>query len=245
MTQKCSRLCKFILSVSRRSRYTFLSSKSHGVSHFSFSFFKNDEALALSQRVVSLYTLTLNASAIQLNSFARRALSHLTKTFNPSLYKAFIDVWGTHIVTSSLIGGMIEERAKVKRCFRASDNAMFAECLPFNNRSHINSSCAYYAAQTRVISKRRLGGDTDINHEHQWRNTLATGPALVQILEMVPWYEFVSDAAVKQNLQSAISCRQENIASVQEEAVLQIDARLLPCIAGAYKMIRQIHWRNS
>ncbi|CAF4384571.1 unnamed protein product, partial [Rotaria magnacalcarata] len=80
------------------------------------SYFNREEALALSQRVIGLYTLSLNASTVQLNVFARRALSKLTATFDPELYEGFLDAWGTHIITKSLLSGMIEERAKVMRC---------------------------------------------------------------------------------------------------------------------------------
>ncbi|CAF4290208.1 unnamed protein product [Rotaria socialis] len=195
------------------------------------SYFGHGEALALSQRPIGLYTMSLNASTVELNSFALRALSHLTAMFDIDLYEDFIDAWGTHIITKSLVGGMIEERAKVTRCFRAADNGMFARCIPFWDRRLISSSCAYYAAQTRVISKRLLGGNVQVDHEDEWKRTLAAGPALLQILEMVPWYDFVTDAAVKKNLHTVIRYRLRNVDNLQAQAVRQADARLSPCVS--------------
>ncbi|CAF2073549.1 unnamed protein product [Rotaria magnacalcarata] len=162
------------------------------------SYFDHGEALALSQRSIGLYTMTLNSSTVELNSFARRALSHLTAMFDIDLYEDFIDAWGTHIITKSLVGGMIEERAK-----------------------------------TRVISKRLLGGNVEVDHEDEWKRTLAVGPALLQILEMVPWYDFVTDAAVKKNLHTVIRYRLRNVDNLQAEAVRQVDARLSPCVSGS------------
>lgn len=196
-------------------------------------FFKNGDSLALSQRAIGLYTLSLNASTMQLNAWARHALSQLTATCNPDLYEAFVDVWGTHIITRSLIGGMVEERAKVIRCHRASDDVMFARCIPFRNRQPINSTaCAYYAAQARAISRRYLGGNIDLDDEDDWKKTIASGPALLQILEMVPWHDFIRDPAVKRNLQSVIRYRQKMMDILQTEAVRQIDARSLSCNSG-------------
>ncbi|CAF4341955.1 unnamed protein product, partial [Rotaria magnacalcarata] len=90
-----------------------------------------------------------------------------------------------------------------------------------------------YAAQTRVISKRLLGGNVEVDHEDEWKRTLAVGPALLQILEMVPWYDFVTDAAVKKNLHTVIRYRLRNVDNLQAEAVRQVDARLSPCVSGS------------
>ncbi|CAF3325101.1 unnamed protein product [Rotaria socialis] len=201
-------------------------------------YFKNrDEALALSQRVIGLYTLRINASAIQLNEFALRALSQLTATFDADLYEDFLNTWGTHIITRSLVGGMIEERATVPRCSHVSDDARFAHCVPFSDSGPISSNCTYYASQIRVISKRLLGGNVEINNENQWRRTLAVRPALLQILEMVPWSDFITDNAVKQNLIAIMRNRQRYFDFIQAASVELVDSRLQPCVSGAQKMI--------
>ncbi|CAF1619131.1 unnamed protein product [Rotaria magnacalcarata] len=197
------------------------------------NYFNHEEALALSQRVIGLYTLTINASAVQLNEFALHALSHLTATFDSDLYEDFINTWGTHIITRSLVGGMIEERAKVPRCSRIFDNARLAHCIPFSDRGPISSNCTYYTDQMRLISKRRLGGDVEIDNDNEWKRTLATGPALLQILEMVPWYDFITDKAVKQNLITIMRYRQTNFDFSQAESARLVDSRLQPCISGS------------
>jgi hypothetical protein len=46
----------------------------------------------------------------------------------------------------------------VKRCYHAGDSDAVARCRPFSDRGPTTSECVYYAGQTRVISKRRLGG---------------------------------------------------------------------------------------
>ncbi|CAF4391784.1 unnamed protein product, partial [Rotaria magnacalcarata] len=200
-------------------------------------YFNREEALALSQRVIGLYTLTLNASTVQLNEFARHALSQLTTTFDSDLYEDFINTWGTHVITRSLVGGMIEERAKVPRCSRVYDDASFVHCMPFGDRGPISSNCTYYTAQIRVISKRLLGGNVEIANENEWKRTLAVGPALLQILEMVPWYEFITNNAVKQNLITIMRYRQTNFDFIQAESARLVDSRLQPCISGAQTII--------
>ncbi|CAF1679348.1 unnamed protein product [Rotaria magnacalcarata] len=197
------------------------------------NYFSREEALALSQRVIGLYTLTLNVSTFRINEFASRAISQLTATFDSDLYEDFVDTWGTHIITRSLVGGMIEEQAKVVRCSRVSDDARFAHCIPFGDRGPISSNCTYYTDRMRVISKRRLGGNQEIDNDNEWKRTLATGPALLQILEMVPWFEFVTDNAVKQNLITIIRYRQRHFDVSQAESVRLVDSRLQPCVSGA------------
>ncbi|CAF3993543.1 unnamed protein product [Rotaria magnacalcarata] len=204
-------------------------------------YFENrEEALALSQRVIGLYTLTINASAVKLNEFARRALSQLTATFDSDLYGDFLNTWGTHIITRSLVGGMIEEKAKVVRCSRVSDDARFAHCIPFGDRGSISSNCKYYSDQMRLISKRRLGGNVEIENDNEWKRTLAVGPALLQILEMVPWYDFVTDNSVKQNLIAIMQYRQTHFDVIQAESARLVDARLQPCVSGAETVINSL-----
>ena len=163
--------------------------------------------MALSQRVVGLYILALKPSSIKLNPFARRALSQLPAVHDVDLYEEFLDAWGTHIITASLVGGMVEERASVKRCFIATSKDAFERCIPFSSRSQTGPDCGYYASQARVTSKRRLGGNVQAENDNKWKRTLAVAPALLQILAMIPWYEFVSNERVKQNLRVSIQCR--------------------------------------
>ncbi|CAF4645861.1 unnamed protein product [Rotaria socialis] len=76
------------------------------------SYFAHGHALALSQRVIGLYTLTINASTIQLNPFARHAVSQLTTTFDPDLYEDFVEAWETHIITRSLYDFVTDNSVK-------------------------------------------------------------------------------------------------------------------------------------
>ena len=188
--------------------------------------------MALSQRVVGLYVLALKPSRVKLNSFARRALSQLPVVYDVDLYEEFLDAWGTHIITASLVGGMIEERASVKRCFIATSKDAFERCIPFSSRRQTNPDCGYYASQAQVISRRRLGGNVQAQSDRKWKRTLAVAPALLQILAMIPWYELVSNETIKQNLRASIQCRLRNVDTRQAEAVRQVNARLPPCFSS-------------
>ena len=188
--------------------------------------------MSLSQRVVGLYILALEPSNVKLNPFARRALSQLPVVHDLDLYEEFLDAWGTHIITASLVGGMVEERATVKRCFIATSKDAFERCIPFSSRGKISPDCAYYGSQARVTSKHRLGGNVQVENNNEWKRTLAVAPALLEILAMVPWYEFVTNETVKQNLRVSIQLRLRIVDARQAEAVRQINARLLPCFSG-------------
>ena len=179
-----------------------------------------------------MYTLDLNPSTIQLNSFARAAVSQLTERFDADLYDDFLDVWGTHIITQSLVGGMVEERAKADRCFLGVDDDTISRCIPFSDRGSTSADCASYASRTKVTSKRLLGGNPILNNDYDWKRTLAAQPALLQILKMVPWDYFVTNKAIKENLRTATLCRLKIASSRRAEAVRQINARLLPCVSG-------------
>ena len=184
-----------------------------------------------------MYALGLNPSTIQLNSFARRALSQLTEQFDADLYEDFMDTWGTHIITQSLVGGMVEERAKVDRCILGVDDDTICRCIPFSDRGSTPAACASYASRTKVISKRLLGGNTMLNKDYDWKRTLATQPALLQILEMVPWDHFVTKKIVKNNLRTAIRYRLKIANRQRAEAVRQINAHLLSCASGKATII--------
>ncbi|CAF1045670.1 unnamed protein product [Rotaria sordida] len=190
-------------------------------------YFAHDDWFVLAQRPIGLYTVRLNASTMQLNSFARQAISQLTPTFNAQLYEDFLDAWGTHIITKSLIGGMLEERAKVKRCLTIFGDDAVSQCIPFSIRNPSGSDCSNYVSRSRVTWKRRLGGNVELNDE-DWKKTLAPGPALLQILEMVPWYDFVSDEVVKENLRTSIRYRLALADASRVEAVRQVNARHPP-----------------
>ncbi|CAM4771904.1 unnamed protein product [Rotaria magnacalcarata] len=96
-------------------------------------YFKRDDAPALSQRVIGLYTLTSNISTIEFNSFPRDAVSKLTPNFDPDPYEDFLDAWGTRIITKSTVGGMVEQRAIVRRCFEASNDRILGIPLRTNS----------------------------------------------------------------------------------------------------------------
>ena len=127
---------------------------------------------------------------------------------------------------------MVEERASVQRCFIATSKDAFERCIPFSSRSQTSPACAYYASQARVTSKRRLGGNVQAENDNKWKRTLAVAPALLQILAMIPWYEFVTNERVKQNLRISIQCRLRNVDARQEEAVRLVNAYLPPCFSS-------------
>ena len=188
--------------------------------------------MTLFQRAVCLYILALKPSSVKLNPFARRALSQLPEVHDVDLYEEFLDAWGTHIITASLVGGMVEERASVKRCFSVRSKYLFEQCVPFSSRGQTNPDCAYFVSQARVTSKRRLGGNVQVESDTQWKRTLAVAPALLQILAMTPWYEFVGNERIKQNLRISIQCRLRIVDRGQAEAVRQVNARLPSCFSS-------------
>ena len=189
--------------------------------------------MALSQRVVGLYIQALQPSNVKLNKFAHYALSQLPVAYDMDFYEEFLDAWGTHIITASLVGGMIEERASVRRCFVATSEDAFGRCIPFSSRAQTSPDCGYYASQARVTSKRHLGGDVQVENDNKWKRTLAAAPALLQILAMIPWYEFVSNETIKRNLRTSIQCRLRIVDTRQAEAVRLVNAYLPPCFSGS------------
>ena len=105
-------------------------------------------------------------------------------------------------------------------------------CIPFSSRGHISPDCAYYASQARVTSKRRLGGNVQIENDIEWKRSLAVAPALLQILAMMPWYEFATNETVRQNLRGTIQYRLRCVRRYQAEAVRQVNAHLPPCFSS-------------
>ena len=179
--------------------------------------------MALSQSVVGLYILALEPSSVKLNPFTRRALSQLTAEYALDLYEEFLDTWGTHITTASLVGGMAKQRASVKRCFVATSKDAFERCLSFSSRGQTSSDCAHYASQARVMSTCRFGSYVQAESINKWKRTLVVVPTVLHIQAVIPCYEFVTNNVVKQNLHASIQCRLRNVDACQSEAVCQVN----------------------
>ena len=80
-------------------------------------FFSKEQATSINQHPKSLYRLKLASGwENNLNEFALLALTSLPETYDFNIYSRFMDTWGTHVATDTLVGGMLEQQVLMKSC---------------------------------------------------------------------------------------------------------------------------------
>ena len=85
-----------------------------GLLHLYEKFFSKDQVTAINQHPRALYKLSLRAGwERNLNVFVKMALKALPMKYDANIYSRFMDTWGTHVGTKTLVGGMVEQQVSV------------------------------------------------------------------------------------------------------------------------------------
>lgn len=205
------------------------------VSFIRNQFFNETEGTAISHYPFPLYTVSVRK--FMLLPEAQSALNVLTTTYHEELYDDFIDVYGTHVITSSLIGGLYEQQTQFKRCLlqypyvlSTMTNAQLLELLtleatlqPLKN----DSLTAHYRQRRKIILKHRLGGNPENNNLSSWKATISSNPIILKILKLQPWYDFASDPTVQTHLKNAITKRLNTSSINRQQEIAQQAAQRL------------------
>jgi hypothetical protein len=161
-------------------------------------YFKDGRMAAINQKTTVLYALQMKSSdqpkSLVLNKYAQGALDQLTNEVTNDVYKSFIDAWGTHIIVSTRIGGMIEQQISLRECILRDDTLMTAGMTLANLTKDMSeellssSPCIthYYYVRRKKLLDRLLGGNVNANTTLDWYRTLALDPALVRIDKYIP-----------------------------------------------------------
>ncbi|CAF1349942.1 unnamed protein product [Rotaria magnacalcarata] len=199
--------------------------------HVHKTFFIENEAVAIVQHLYPLYTLEIKSTNtnLELNQYAQQAIGQLPFIYDTRTYKDFLDIWGTHVILETLIGGMHEQQALVKDCiFRSTyftrglteselELRLKADLL---SRTSMNDS--YYDSRRRIILDHRIGGESNVSNIDQWKQSLNSKPALLKINKYTPWSDIVHNSIIKANLQTAITSRIKLAANTRIDELNQV-----------------------
>ncbi|CAF1348709.1 unnamed protein product, partial [Didymodactylos carnosus] len=172
--------------------------------------------MSISQHLTTLYTLKMKAAdtptLLPLNRYARSAIKELTNDYDEELYNDFMNAWGTHIAVSTEIGGMKEQQMIFKDCiFRTANitDGIPEEELLKNLKQELlaNPPCLtyYYAVRRMKPVDHFIGGNMlAVSDTALWQKSIVQDPALLRVLQYVPWYDVIENPTKKENLRQAI-----------------------------------------
>ena len=197
------------------------------------NYFQDNQATAITQELKTMYTVAIkdNDQSLKLNRYAQRAINALTVQYNDELYQNFMDAWGTHITVSTTVGGMTEQQIVFKSCVLSTSEitdgqsqSVFEENLKQELLEKTPCLDKFYYARRKKLLDHRIGGDILlINNTEEWRKTIVYNPALLIVNKYLPWYDFIADTTIKENLKQAIERRLNATNTIRQAQARQID----------------------
>ncbi|CAF4738156.1 unnamed protein product [Rotaria sp. Silwood1] len=192
--------------------------------------------IAIIQHLYPLYTLEIQPTNthLELNTHAQQAIDRLPFIYDAKTYKDFLDVWGTHVILETTVGGMHEKQILVKDCILQSNyftDGLSETELELRLKTDILSPTSvndnYYENRRRIIVDHRIGGDPSVNNTDQWKQSLDDKPALLKINKYISWPDLINNSTIKANLQIAITYRIKSAADVRTDEIDQVEQQKL------------------
>ena len=183
-------------------------------------FFSKQQSTSINQHPRAIYKLSVGDGwEKRLNVYVRAALSALPEQYDSNVYSRFMDTWGTHVATNTLVGGMFEQQVAMKDCVWNSPyltGGLTDEEL--QRYLHLDLSKdptqdSFYISRRQMHIDHRIGGNPEVVDDAAWLKGLALNPALLKIYSQVDWPTVVGKASIAlsatvvDNLRRAISER--------------------------------------
>ncbi|CAF1023346.1 unnamed protein product, partial [Didymodactylos carnosus] len=219
------------------------------------TFYKDNRAMAISQKLYVLYSLTVdgadNPATIKLNDYAKNAIDALTLKYDQRLYDEFMNAWGTHVAVETKVGGMKEQQVIYKECMlKTSDfvDGISEAQLEKNLQQELLSPLRpclddYYYFRRRTYVNHFIGGDlTKINNTQLWQKTILKDPVVLTVSRYVPWSDIVENQTISKNLKRAIKYRLDTINAARTEQANQVQVqRLNATIPAKYVIYKAVY----
>jgi len=162
--------------------------------------------------IESVATLDLNFTGTQIISpFAQSALDSLPTSYDPTVYKMFLDYWGTQIVIGGTAGGIAEQTIMIKSCFGMLDGANQAALYMLKQFHPEQYSNISFSAGFQQYSKASVidmfGGDPKFVSSVDWKQRLKTMddfPVLTNVI-VKPIIDFIANQSTRANMLKAIN----------------------------------------
>lgn len=192
---------------------------SKSVSQLYEKFFSKQQVTSINQHPTALYRLRLEDGwQAHLNAFAVSALQALPQVYDASIYCRFLDTWGTHVASDTLVGGMAEQQITMKDCVFQSPHLsgglseiQLQKYLTMD-LSREQPQDVFYTSRSQMNLDHKIGGNPELTDQLAWSASLAKDPALLKIYSYDHWAEVASranvvTATVAANLRRAIDTR--------------------------------------
>ncbi|CAF3775100.1 unnamed protein product [Rotaria sp. Silwood1] len=196
------------------------------------NYFKDNQAMAVIQDLKIVYKINIknDNQSLKLNKYAQKAINALTVEYNEELYQNFMDVWGTHITVSTIVGGMTEQQILFKSCLLSTNEitdglsqSVFEDNLKQDLLKTTPCIDRFYYDRRKKLLDHRIGGNILlINNTDEWKKTIVYNPALLTVKKYLPWYDFISNMTIKRNLKQAVERRMNAINTIRETQAYQI-----------------------
>ncbi|CAF1068212.1 unnamed protein product [Rotaria sordida] len=216
-------------------------------------YFKDNQATAITQDLKTKYTVTIknNVHSLKLNKYAQRAVNALTVQYNDELYENFIAAWGTHITISTKVGGMTEQQILFKSCMTDTteitdglSQSLFEENLKQELLEKTPCLDKFYYMRRKKLLDHRIGGNILlINNTDEWKKTIVYNPALLTVEKYLPWYDLISNKAIKRNLKQAIERRMEANSVIRQTDAYQIQEQRRNMTLSAKVVVQSVAYR--
>uniref|UniRef100_A0A0G4FGM9 MACPF domain-containing protein n=1 Tax=Chromera velia CCMP2878 TaxID=1169474 RepID=A0A0G4FGM9_9ALVE len=207
-------------------------------------FFSKRQSTSINQHPVAVYKLDLVAGWEKaLNAYAKQALQALPETLDTHTYDLFFETWGTHVATSTLVGGMAEMQIAFKECIWGSP-FLSGGLTPLQMEQFLAAeltktpvSDAYYTARRQISVDHRLGGNPEVVDASEWRKTVGANPALLRVFSHTEWATVAEasgavSAAVVNNLRVAVKTRLETAEAERKKERETVKAQRLAELQG-------------
>ena len=183
-------------------------------------FFSKQQSTSINQHPRAVYKLSVGEAWEQrLNVYVKTALQALPEQFDSNIYSRFIDTWGTHVASKTLVGGMFEQQITMKDCMWKSPY-LTGGLTDEDLERYLNLDLSkdptqdpFYISRRQMHIDHRIGGNPEVADDSAWIKGLAINPALIKIYTQADWPTVAEKASiglsksVLANLKRAISER--------------------------------------
>ena len=109
---------------------------------------------------------------------------------------------------------MIEQQVLFKKCILSVLALLANNILDRYLKEDLTNGTmdSFYTQRRQLTLDRRLGGNPIIRDQAAWTETIASNPALLKIDRYIPWWDAVTDAKIKKNLEKAVLDRLNRVA---------------------------------
>jgi len=188
---------------------------SHDVTSTQTTFAASQALMSIYEEFVSLFKITLaSAKNLQVTEAFSAAVSKLPQNYDEQAYKNFVDIYGTHFISTGVMGGKASLRVFVDQFYYGENDDQQIESntrLMFKMfQAGSSSGCNQTYQQFNSESFGEfvlMGGDYEVmkaSDYDSWYNTIKCDPTLISY-QLVDITDLIDNPVIQHNLASYIA----------------------------------------